>query len=210
MSRVLYIEASPQGEWSKSIQVARAFLDAYKAAHPGDMVVTLDLARANLPVVDADVLAAKYRYLHGENPTSAELAPWKPVVATIEAFKSADKYVFSVPMWNFSIPYRLKQYIDVLVQPGLTFSYTPEEGYKGLVTGKPALIVCARGGQYPEGTDYAAMDMQTPYLKLILGFIGLTDLRWVIVEPTLMGGPDVAAQKTAAAAEKAKEMARSF
>jgi FMN-dependent NADH-azoreductase len=210
MSRVLYIEASPQAEWSKSVQVAKAFLEAYEVAHPADTVVTLDLAKANLPALDAAALAAKYRYLHGEKPTPAELAPWQPVVAAIEAFKSADKYVFSVPMWNFSIPYRLKHYIDVLVQPGLTFSYTPEEGYKGLVTGKRAVIICARGGQYPEGTDYAAMDMQTSYLKLILGFIGLTDLRWVIIEPTLMGGPDVAAQKTAAAAEKAKEMARSF
>jgi FMN-dependent NADH-azoreductase len=210
MSKVLYIEASPRGERSKSITVATAFLDAYRKAHPGDEVVTLNLAEANLPTLDAAALAAKYRYLHGEDPTPNEMALWKSVVAIADEFKSADKYVFSVPMWNFSIPYRLKHYIDVLVQPGLTFSYSPDEGYKGLVTGKPAVIVCARGGQYPEGTDYAAMDMQTKYLKLVLGFIGLTDLKWVIVEPTLMDGPDVAAQTVAAAIEKAKEMARSL
>ena len=57
-----------------------------------------------------------------------------------EHFKSADKYVFSLPMWNFGIPYKLKHFIDVLVQPGLTFSFSPETGYKGLVTGKPAVV----------------------------------------------------------------------
>ena len=72
---------------------------------------------------------------------------WKGVERVIEAFKSADKYVFSVPMWNFGIPWRLKQYIDILVQPGSTFRYD-EEGYRGLVTGKRAFLAYARGGEY--------------------------------------------------------------
>ena len=70
----------------------------------------------------------------------------------IERFKSADWYLFSLPMWNFGVPYVLKHLIDVIVQPGLTFSFSPTEGYKGLVTGKKAVAVYARGGAYGSGS----------------------------------------------------------
>ena len=210
MSTLLHIEASPRGERSKSTAVAKSFLDSYQKAHLDDEVVTLNLFDAELPVLDAGTLAAKYKYLHGQEPTPEESKRWAPVVAAVEVFKSADKIVISTPMWNFSIPYRLKHYIDILVQPGLTFSYTPEEGYTGLVTGKRVLIVCARGGQYAEGSDAAAFDMQTKYLELILGFIGLAELTWVIAEPLLMGGPDVAAKAVEAAKAQAAELAKTF
>jgi hypothetical protein len=81
--------------------------------------------------------------------------------------KSADKYVLSLPMWNFSIPYRLKQYIDILVQPGYTFS-VGENGYEGLVKNKPVLVVYARGGAFPEGSGMEAFDMQKKYMELLL------------------------------------------
>ena len=153
---------------------------------------------------------AKYTILHGQKHSQEELDAWKAVEAVIDEFKSADKYVMAVPMWNFGIPYRLKQYIDILVQPGYTFSYTPEEGYKGLVTGKPIFIAYARGGEYPLGTDYEAFDLQKKYLELILGFMGFTDIRAVAVDPTLMGGPDVGKAKREAAIEQAKQMGRDF
>jgi FMN-dependent NADH-azoreductase len=209
MSTLLYIEASPTGKRSRSIAVAKAFLDAYMKAHPGYKVVTINVFDADLPVLDGDTLAAKYAYLHGQQPTKAELARWEPVVDLMHAFKAADKYVIATPMWNFSIPYRLKQYIDLLVNSGETFSYSPDEGYKGLVVGKPAVIICARGGQYPVGSAAAAMDLQTKYLELILGFIGFTDLRWLLVEPTL-AGEDVADERVAAASENAKQLAAAF
>jgi FMN-dependent NADH-azoreductase len=96
------------------------------------------------------------------------------------------------------------------VQPGYTFSYSPESGYTGLVTGKPITVVYARGGQYPAGTDAEAMDLQSKYMKLILGFIGFTDIRELMVEPTLMEGPDTAKQKKEEALNKAREMAKEF
>ena len=111
---------------------------------------------------------------------------------------------------NFSIPYKLKHYIDILVQPGYTFNYSPEAGYTGLVTGKPITVVYARGGQYPAGTDAEALDLQSKYMKLILGFIGFTDVRELMVEPTLMEGPDKAKQKKEEALNKAREMAKGF
>jgi FMN-dependent NADH-azoreductase len=88
-------------------------------------------------------------------------------------------------MWNFGIPYKLKHFIDVLVQPGLTFSFTPSEGYKGLVTGKPAVAIYARGGAYGPGSGAEGYDSQSAYLRQVLGFIGITGIQEVFVEPTL-------------------------
>jgi FMN-dependent NADH-azoreductase len=135
---------------------------------------------------------------------------WRAVEALIDEFKSADKYVMAIPMWNFSIPYRLKQYIDILVQPTYTFKVTDEGGYAGLVTGKPVFLACSSGGEYPPGTAAEAFDFQTKYLKLILGFIGLTDVRILAIGPTLNRGPEVAKEKRAEAIARAREMAQSF
>ncbi|MBF8258907.1 MAG: azoR, partial [Actinobacteria bacterium] len=112
-------------------------------------------------------------------------AAWKAVEGVIERFKGADKYLFSLPMWNFGIPYKLKHYIDVIVQPTYTFSFSPKEGYKGLITGKKAAVVYARGGAYPAGSGGEAFDLQKRYMEQFLGFIGFTDITPIVVEPTL-------------------------
>jgi len=210
MSKLLCIQASPRGARSHSVAVADAFVEAYRKAHPGDEVATLNVFTAALPAFDGLAVQAKYTILHGQKHTPEEVEAWKAVEAVISEFKSADKYLLAVPMWNFGIPYRLKQYLDVLIQPGYTFSFSPETGYTGLVTGKPAFVVYARGGEYPEGSDAAAFDLQKKYLELALGFMGFTDIRSAVVEPTLMGGPDTAAQKQAAAIAQAREIARTF
>jgi FMN-dependent NADH-azoreductase len=210
MSKVLYIKASPINERSYSAAVADAFVEAYKKANPKDEVKVLDLFAARLPAFDDAAVSGKYKIMHGKPHSAKEKQAWEKVVAVINEFKNADKYVMAVPMWNFSIPYRLKQYIDVIVQPGQTFTVDSAGNYKGLVTGKPVLVVYARGGEYPAGTAAEAFDLQKKYLELILGFIGFTDVRSVIVEPTLAAGPAVAEQKRAAAIEKAGKMAREF
>ncbi len=123
--------------------------------------------------------------MHGQKFTPEQERGWQAVVKVAEQFKSADKYVISLPMWNFGIPYKLKQYIDVLVQPGLAFSFSPDTGYKGLITGKPVTIIYARGGAYGPGTGMEAYDAQSTYMKQVLGFIGFTDIKEIFVEPTL-------------------------
>lgn len=209
MSRLLYIQASPRIERSYSIAAADAFVSAYKQANPKDEVITMNLFRKDLLAFDGLAVQAKYTILHGLKHTAEELAAWKEVEEIIAEFKSADKFVMAVPMWNFGIPYRLKQYVDILVQPGYTFSFSPKEGYKGLVLGKPVFIAYSRGGAYAKGSAEEAFDLQTKYLELILGFIGFTDIRTLIVEPTL-AGPQVAKQKREEAIAKAKEMGRVF
>ena len=210
MSRVLYIQASPRGKRSHCITVADAFVEAYKRKHPDDDIVTLNVFDASIPNFDGLAVQAKYTILHGKSHSKEELQAWKEVEKVIEQFTSADKYVLAVPMWNFSIPYRLKQYIDLLVQPGYTFSYSEDIGYQGLVVGKPMLVVYARGGEYPVGTEAEAFDLQTKYIELIFGFMGFEDICSVVVEPTLQGGPDVAEARRQAAIGEVQKIGADF
>jgi len=188
MAKLLYIESSPRKERSKSIRVATAFLDAYREANPKDEIVTLDLWEKKMPEFDGFTIDAKYQVLHGQSFDADQQAAWQSVVDVCDEFKSADKYVMSLPMWNFGIPYKLKHYIDVIAQPGQTFSFSPETGYAGMVTGKPIVTIYARGGAY-SSEESAEMDFQKGYLQFLLGFIGFTDIHEILVEPTL-GGPD--------------------
>ena len=209
MSIVLYIKASPMGKSSYSIAVADAFIDSYRQTHPEDNIEIIDLFEKPLPAFDFSAASAKYKIMHGKEHSQQDKKIWGKVVSVIEEFRAADKYVMAVPMWNFSIPYRLKQYIDVIVQPGYTFSVAEGGGYEGLVKAKPVFIAFARGGEY-SSEQSKAFDMQKSYLELILRFVGLDDIRSVTVEPTLAGGADVAKQKRAEAIEKAKRMAGEF
>ena len=210
MSKLLYIQASPRVQRSHSIAVADAFIETYKRTHPDDEIVTLNVFEASIPDFDGLAVRAKYAIIHGQLHSKEEQQVWKNVEEVIEQFTSADKYVLAVPMWNFSIPYRLKQYIDLLVQPGYTFRFSEEKGYEGLVAGKPMLAVYARGGEYPPHSEAEAFDLQTKYIKLIFGFIGFENIRSVVVEPTLQGGPDVAEAKRQEAIGKLKEIAGDF
>jgi len=209
MSKLLHIEASPRGERSASINVARHFIKAYKAAHPNDTVETLDLWHTALPEFDGATLDSKYAIMHGQSFTPEQQQAWAAVTSVAEQFKSADKYVFSLPMWNFGIPYKLKHFLDVILQPGLTFSFSPTEGYKGLVTGKPIVAVYARGGAYGPGTGMEAYDSQSTYLKQALGFIGFTGIKEIFVEPT-MASPTSKDEAMAKANQQATELAATF
>jgi FMN-dependent NADH-azoreductase len=210
MSKLLYIQASPRGKRSYSIAVADAFIEAYKLQHPDDKIAVLNVFKARIPDFDGLAVQAKYTILHGQAHSKGELKAWRSVERVINQFKAADKYLLAVPMWNFGIPYRLKQYIDILVQPGYTFTYNKDVGYQGLVKGKPAMVVYARGGSYPAGTPAEAYDLQKKYIELILGFIGFENIQSMVIEPTLENGPDVAATKRQQAIEMVKKMATDF
>lgn len=209
MAKLLHIQASPR-ERSHSRAVARAFVEAYRASHPEDLVENIDVFGVELPAFDGLVVQAKYNILHGQSHTNEELAAWKKVEEVIEEFKSADKYLWSLPMWNFTIPYRLKHYLDIIVQPGYTFAHSIERGYEGLVKGKPAVLICARGGAYGGEGKAAAMDFQKTYMELILRFIGFEDIKVILVEPTLAGGSQGAAEARKRAIAQAESLAIEF
>jgi FMN-dependent NADH-azoreductase len=209
MSKLLYIEASPRKSRSKSIEVAEIFLSELQKSQPSVEIDKLDLWATELPVFDGDTVEAKYAIIHGQPLSPDQAKAWKRVETIIERFKSADGYLFSLPMWNFGLPYVLKHLIDVIVQPGLAFSFSPSEGYKGLITNKKAVAVYARGGAYGPDSGAEAYDLQSKSLSGILAFIGITDLTSIFVEPT-MGAPAVVEAATTKAKALAVSMAKSW
>jgi len=209
MAKILHVIASPREERSYSRRAAEAFLKRYLESHPEDKVEAVDLYDGTLPVFGMLCASGKYKIMTGKDQTEKEKEAWKEVERTIEQFKSADKLVISCPMWNFGIPYVLKQYFDIVVQPHYTFEVS-SEGYQGILTGKPALLFLARGGAYLPGTSGEKLDYQKPYLEFILGFIGFEKVSTIVIEPTLQGDAQTAEEKLLEAVERAKTQADSF
>lgn len=206
MSKLLYIEASPRKDRSASIEVAQSFTAAFQDAGSDNEIEILDLWGTQLPEFDGNHINAKYRVFHDETPTDEETRAWDEVTKVVDRFKDADCYLFSLPMWNFSIPYKLKHYIDIISQPGLTWSHSSETGYQGLVTGKPVTVIYARGSEYNE-PETSAMDFQKTYMEMFLAFIGFENIHAVLVDPTLTD-PGSKQKIIAAAKERANILAR--
>jgi FMN-dependent NADH-azoreductase len=208
MAKLIYIESSPRKDRSHSIKVANAFVTAYKAKNPNDHVDVLDLWAEKLPSFDGDMINAKYAAMHGAKQSAGETAAWSQIQKMFDRFNAADKYLFSVPMWNFGVPYILKQYIDIITQPGMAWSFDPATGYSGLVKGKAAVIYSSAGA-YHEGSGAEAFDNQRPYFRAWLGFVGITDVTPVSCAPMLAAPEDVA-KAVSDAVTAAQELAAIF
>lgn len=211
MARLLYVEASPRKQRSASIEVAQAFLAAYRAAHPADQIETLDLWDLDLPEFDGEALAAKYAGISGTALTPAQDEAWGTIRSLAAPFHLADKLLFAVPLWNFGIPYKLKHLIDLISQKDVLFTFD-ELGLTGKLRGKRAAVIYARGLDYHGAdtiTPAAQYDFQKPYLEMWLRFIGITDIKDIIVEKTLFG-PEVDIDSRKMAKEKAEILARKF
>lgn len=209
MSDLLYIETSPRKQRSHSIAVAEAFLDAYRQAKPDAVVDKLDLWRETLPRMDGAILDAKYAILAKQPHTDEQRMAWGEIERAVARFAAADRLLFSVPMWNFNVPYVLKHYIDVVTQPTLTFSFSPESGYRGLLQGKRALVVYASSGDYLPGTANPRPDYQKPFMEAWLRFVGIRDIETVAVQPTI-GHPDLLRATTDEALRRVAELAADF
>ena len=184
MKKILYIEASPRKDRSHSINVANKYMEKMKASGNLD-IKKINLWDYDLPEFDGDMLNAKYAAIAGTDASAEENNAWAKVIDIFNEFQDADHYIFSVPMWNFNIPYKLKNYIDIVTQPGLSWSYTPEDGYSGLMTGKEATVIYASGDGYGEGTGFESFDLQKPYITLWLTFIGFAKIDNIIADRTL-------------------------
>ena len=183
--KINYIECSPRGERSHSTKIAQAYIEQAKKNIPDLEINHINPWSLNLPEFDGDMLNAKYSVISGTDPSADEVSAWSNVKNIFDEFNNADHYLFSVPMWNFNIPYKLKHYIDIITQPGMSWSYTPEDGYKGLMTDKTATIIYATGDGYGEGTGFESFDMQKPYVNLWLTFLGFKKIEKVVVDRTL-------------------------
>ncbi|WP_298152354.1 NAD(P)H-dependent oxidoreductase [Metallibacterium sp.] len=211
MTKLLFIQASPRGEQSKSIQVAQAYLDALKAANPTLEVDVLPLWETELPAFDGDKAAAKINAITGQDHSAPQKVAWDHVTEIASRFIRADRYLFAVPMWNSTIPYRLKHYIDIIHQPGLLWGLKPDTGYFGLLENKHATLVLTAGA-YAKNLPSPAfgIDHQSTYLKAWLNQAGVTVIDEVRFQPTLLT-PDpqgALAQAKQAAIDLAKTHAR--
>lgn len=189
MSKLLYIVAGPRSEaHSFSRKVSEAFLSAYRETNPADTVDVLDLWAEPLPEFGPLSASWKVKAMTGVEPTAEEVAEIAAVHKTIDRFLAADKYLFSIPMWNFSMPYKLKHLFDTIVQPGRTFGFDPARGYFGLVPAdRKVQVVISSAGSYAAGSPMAPYDNLRPYLSTLFGFIGLTKVEMITVDCTAYG-----------------------
>ena len=201
-TRVLHLIGSPKGQASASTQVAQAFLEACSDC----AITTVDIWGADLPPFGRDLAIAKLAPILGEALTPDQVAGWKTVQSFVEDFAGYDKIVISTPMWNFGVPYQLKHYIDLLVQPGLSFGVDSSGKHIGLLADRPVQLVISRSSSMEANSPE---DFLQPYLKHILGFIGLRDVRVLVVEGTTL--PQVARDELVARyCDKARELATDF
>lgn len=176
MEKILMIHASPLTEHSNSRAMAAHFKARLLERHPEARIVERDLARQPLPHIDATMIGSYY------TAPDQRTEEQKQAIATSEALVdellAADTIVIGTPMHNFSITSGLKAWIDHVARVGRTFQYT-ENGPRGLVEGKKVYVLSASGGNYSEETPVAAMNHIDPYLKTILGFMGMTDVTFI-------------------------------
>lgn len=183
---ILQINASARRSGANSTRLAHRVVERLLAANPGAQVTLRDLASDPLPVLDEAALGALFTPAEQRSAEQAALAA--RFDAAIADLQAADVVVLGVAMYNFGVTVQLKGWIDAIARAGVTFKYT-ETGPVGLLQGKTVYAACARGGLY-RGT---ANDSQTPYLKSVLGFLGLRDVRFVYAEGLNMG-PEAAAK----------------
>jgi len=192
---ILHVSSSSRGSASYSNRVAQNVLDELRARNPDATVTVRDLAHYPLPHIGDEFVAATRSPAGPQTDEQRALLAQSDVL--VDELLAADVIVIGAPMINFTIPSNLKTWIDYVARAGRTFSYS-EKGPQGLVTGKQAIVVAARGGIYANGN---ALDFQLPYLKGVLGFLGMTDVTVLEVEGTAYG-PEAAEKAVAAATAK--------
>lgn len=180
MSRVLIVESSARQQGSISRQLTAEFIAQWKAAHPADEVVVRDLAQESVPHLNSDLLGSWMKPADQQN--DAERAALARSNRLTEELLAADVLVLAAPMYNFGIPSTLKAWLDHVLRAGVTFKYT-ETGPQGLLSGKRAFVLTARGGVYAGGP----LDHQEPYLRQALAFIGIHDVTFIHAEGLNMG-----------------------
>lgn len=177
---LLQINASARRDNANSTLVANRIVEQLKAVHPTARHTVRDLAVTPHPMLDDAALGALFT--PAESRTAEQAARVALDDALIAEVQAHDTLVLGVPMYNFGIPVQLKAWIDAIARAGVTFRYTAS-GPEGLLTGKTVYVALARGGRYRD----TAMDSQVPYLKTTLGFLGLTDVRFVYAEGLAIG-----------------------
>jgi len=198
MSKVLYIKANvkPEGQ-SRTFKISDSFIEEYKKINPNDEIITLDLYKENIDFLKGEDLGVVF------GPKTEESRNHS-VLKYAYQFAEVDKYIIAAPMWNLSVPAKLKAYIDYVSVVGIAFKYT-EQGPVGLLENKKAVYVAARGGAY-SGTPY---EMDGIYLRTMLNFFGIKDVETIAAEKLDVAGEDIN-KIVEDSINKAKEIAKNF
>ena len=181
MSHVLIIESSARQQDSFSRQLTQQFIQQWHEAHPGDTITVRDLAVSPVPHLDANLLGGWMKPEAQRSPE--EQASLQRSNELTDELLAADVLVMAAPMYNFAIPSTLKAWLDHVLRAGVTFKYT-ESGPQGLLTGKKAYVLTARGGIYAGSTA----DHQEPYLRQVMAFVGIHDVTFIHAEGMNLGG----------------------
>ncbi len=184
--KILQINASARREGGNSTRLADSVVARLRTDHPEAEFTLRDLAATPHPVLDEVALAALFTPADQRSAAQAQrVALDDALIAEIQAH---DTLVLGVPMYNFGVSVQLKTWIDAIARAGVTFRYTAQ-GPEGLLKGKTVYVALARGGLYRD----TANDSQVPYLKSVLGFLGMTDVKFIYAEGLAMG-PEAAAK----------------
>ena len=196
--KLLHIDSSITGENSVSRLLTRQIVDAWVAQHPDTQVEYLDLLTDAPAHFTADAMAPRTGQTDGL--TEAQVRENAVSERLVSQFLASDVVVIGAPFYNFTIPTQLKAWFDRIAQPGRTFRYTAT-GPEGLAKGKTVIIASTRGGIYSTSEMGQAAEHQESYLKVMFGFFGITDVRFVRAEGIGMG-PEAKAKALANAASE--------
>jgi len=211
MAKVLYVVGNPMPEeHSVSKQVGNAFIDAYRAAAPADEITIYDVYSEDVPFIDGDVLGAWGALRNGatfDSLTAEQQAKLGRLNQIVDEFVTYDKFVFVTPLWNFSVPAKMKAFIDAVSVAGKTFKYS-EQGPIGLLKGKQAIHIQARGGVYTN-TPFAPFEHGDALVSNIFTFFGMTAHDSIITEGHAYAPQEAEAIK-GASIENARAAAKKF
>src|SRR6202451_2487635 len=207
---VLHIQSSPRGDKANSIALTNEFIPASRKMFPAIEEDVLNVWDGNLPEFDGASIAAKYKAIKHEPMTDAESRTWNRILELIGRFQRANRIVLGLPMWNFSIPYKLKQLIDLTAQRNYLFTYDGKE-YGPLLNIPKALVVYTRGSTYRENSPIPpSFDHQAPYIDFWLHMIGVRELRSVVVENAWNKHYEESVDSLAAGKQSVEEIAWDF
>ena len=181
--KILDIQSSPRSGSSDSIGLTSFFIQECQASDAVSSIDTLNVWNETLPEFAAKTIEAKYKAVKHEALSDEERLLWNQIQSLISRFQSADRILLGVPMWNFSIPYKLKQLIDLVMQRNYLFSYDGRE-YSPCLNIAKGIVVYTRGSEYREGTPIppSLFDHQRPYIDFWLKLIGVREVRSVVVD----------------------------
>ena len=190
MTTLLQINASINSDNGQSSQLANQFVAAFRTRNPDAKIVVRHVAAADpVPHLNAERFGAFVTKPEKRSTSQRAVVAYSDIL--INELKQADVIVLGLPMYNFGVPSQLKAYFDHIARAGRTFRYT-ESGAQGLLKGKKVFVVVSRGGIYDGVLSAQMMDFQKPYLRAMLGFLGLTDVTFIHAE-----GQNVSAEAAA-------------